>query len=167
MILITLCSFGGSVECTSRNKTTVELQPCSKSYTGSAKLMPASGKTLVDSLTFCLRIRVKTWSPLIVLVKSESISLFLSPFDQYPGYFQYWQSGKEVAGALDPKKILTYSTTVWNSVCFVYNSLTRSLLVLINGEVAANKLMNGLDSVGKFNLSYIGLGFEYFQYIII
>ena len=162
MILITLCSFGGLIECTSRNKTIVELQPCSKSYTGSAKLIPASGKTLVDSLTFCLRIRVKTWSSLIVLVKSESISLFLSPFDQYPGYFQYWQSGKEVAGALDPKKILTYSTTVWNSVCFVYNSLTRSLLILINGEVAANKLMNGLDSIGKFNLSYIGLGFEYF-----
>ena len=152
LLLLTLCLFVGSVYCGQKNVTAIKVKPCFGSE-AAVQLSPASDKGEVESLSFCLRFKMISWSYSIFLVKSENFGLDLTPFDrQYLGYFQYYNSEKEVFLGLGPKKLLSFSTSSWNSICLVYSAMTESLTFFLNGETLNVKLLSISSQLGNFSM---------------
>ena len=147
----------GVINCSHRNVTAIEIKPCTSVMDG-IQLSPKNEKIIIESFSFCIRFRIKTWTNKIFsLVEFENYLLYLTPFDNYLGFFQYFSSDPNGLYSLAPKKVLSFSTNSWNSMCLFYSTMTQSLTVNFNGNTLKTNLLSRPNSIGNFSLSQIKL----------
>ena len=157
LAVLTSCLWYGLINCSSKNVTVIEVKPCTSALEG-IQLSPKSENIIVESFSFCLRFRIKSWTlNLFSLVQFGNFLLYLTPFEQYLGYFQQTNDNLEVSFGLAPKKGLSFSTKSWNSICVVYNSQNHLLIAYFNGDTLNTTLLSGFGLIGNFSLSQIKL----------
>ena len=155
--LFTFCLILKLTNCYQKNLTAIELLPCSSSERG-VRLWSASEKIVLD-LSFCIRFKIKSWNYNSFLVKSDNFFLVLTPFDpEYFGIFQYYNETYNGYYALGPNKVISFSTSTWNSICLSYNALTKSLKIFVNGIAVEKNILYGSGMIGNFSLSQMEIG---------
>jgi len=145
--------------CCANNVTIIEINPCTASLPG-VLLWSRKEKMVAGSLTLCFRYRINSWTFPLYLVESDMLALGLKPYDKnYFGVFQYFTSSKDVTFDLGPRKLVSFSTTSWNSMCLSFSALTMALTVIANGDIADTAFADGAVQTGNISLSKLRLGF--------
>ena len=113
---------------------------------------------VVQNLSLCLRFRIQSWSSSFYLVKSDSVVLIISPYDpKHLGYLWFSNHDNYFVYAFGPKKYLSFSTSVWNSICLAYGASTQSLTVVVNGKTVNTQIQERSGEAGNLSLSNIEL----------
>ena len=140
LALFTFCLILKLINCSHKNVTSIEVKPCPSSEVG-VKLWSRSEKMVVQNLSLCLRFRIQSWSSSFYLVKSDSVVLIISPYDpKHLGYLWFSNHDNYFVYAFGPKKYLSFSTSVWNSICLAYSISFQSLTIVVNGKTVTTQI---------------------------
>ena len=113
---------------------------------------------VVQNLSLCLRFRIQSWSSSFYLVKSDSVVLIISPYDpKHLGYLWFSNHDNYFVYAFGPKKYLSFSTSVWNSICLAYSLSFQSLTIVVNGKTVNTQIQKRSGEAGNLSLSNIEL----------
>jgi hypothetical protein len=155
--LLLLVEFGISSE---QNITAIQSSTCSDNNPG-ANASIISDKTMVESLSLCLRVQFQSWAPHAYLVMSKNLRLYLWSYDNSIGIFSYSSPEKNIQATFDWKNTLLPTNFSWNSICVSYHGLAEIILIAINGEKVDATIHKILNTSAKLYVPYFLLGSIY------
>jgi len=154
LYLFTLVEFGSS---SGQNITALKSSTCSNRNHG-ANASVLSDKTMVESLTLCIRVQFQSWERIVDLVISENFKFYLNSYEYSYGIFSYRSPEKHIQAQFDWKNTLLPTNTFWNSICISYHGFNEIIILAINGEKVDLAVDNILNTSTKLYVPYFLLG---------
>ena len=113
-------------------KNAIEVFPCPLREHAGANLTTELKNPLVQSLSLCLKVNIRSWADMIFLAEMKSFHLYLSPYDSGIGRFTFHDN---FVVEFVWKHVWSVSGKAWNSICFAFDATRQSFMIAINGEV--------------------------------
>ncbi len=157
LYLFLLVEFGSSSE---QSITAIQSSTCSDDNPG-ANASVISDKTMVESLSLCLRVQFQSWAPSVYLVQSEYLYFYLLPYENSTGWFSYTSEHNYIHSEFNWKNTLLPTNISWNSICVSYHGLAEKIIIAINGEKVDVTNYNILNTSTKLYVPYFLLGTTY------
>jgi hypothetical protein len=155
--LILLVDFGSSSE---QNITAIQSSACSD-YNPGANASVITDKTMVESLSLCLRVKFQSWAQSVYLVQSENLYFYLLPYENSNGMFSYNTEHNYIQAEFNWKNTLFPTNFSWNSICISYHGLAEEIIIAINGEKVVVTNYNFFNASAKLYVPYFLLGTTY------
>jgi hypothetical protein len=157
LYLFVLVEFGSSSE---QNIRAIQSSTCSDFNPG-ANASVTSDKTMVESLSLCLRVQLQSWALSVYLVMSENLYFYLLPYENSIGWFSYTSEHYSIHSEFNWKNTLLPTNISWNSICISYNGLAEIIMVAINGEKVDVTNYNNFNVSARLYVPYFLLGTTY------
>lgn len=133
-------------------KKAIEVFPCPLREHAGANLTTELKNPLVQSLSLCLKINIRSWADMIFLAEAKSFHLYLFPYDSGIGHFTFHDNFLVEFVWIN---VWSVSGKAWNSICFAFDATRQFFIIAINGEVVKNKVTVSSKAVLDFNLPHI------------